>query len=155
MQGRHCHQDVLGRVCARDRETVAAAMGSMDVLDLAERPFTELSGGEQRRVLLARALATEASVILLDEPTAALDVGHALLVFEHLGRLAREGKVVISVLHQLEDAERHSDRVCLLHEGKRVWFAPPPIPDSLLSDVYGVEVAHAPARTFRLPEGAA
>jgi iron complex transport system ATP-binding protein len=152
MMGRFCHQDVLGRVRSRDREVVLGAMRAMDVESLAERPFTELSGGEQRRTLLARALATEARVILLDEPTAALDIGHSLALHEQLASLAAEGKVVINVLHNIADAERHSDLVCLLRAGRLISFAPPPISNHLLSEVYGVEVVEELGRTFRLSD---
>lgn len=153
MQGRYCHQDLLGRVRPRDREVVAAAMESMDVAALSERRFTELSGGEQRRVLLARALATEANVILLDEPTAALDIGHSLGLHAQLAKLASQGKIVVSVLHQIGEAERHSDAICLLRAGRLKNFGPPPVADELLAEVYGVEVVEERSRSFRLPEG--
>jgi iron complex transport system ATP-binding protein len=152
MQGRHCHQDLLGRVARADVAAVDSAMLSMDIALLGERRFTELSGGEQRRVLLARALATEASVILLDEPTAALDVGHALGLFRLLRQLAAAGKVVVVVLHQISYAERFCDRICLLHEGKLRAVRAPPLDASLLREVYGVEVFERSARAFALPE---
>jgi iron complex transport system ATP-binding protein len=151
MQGRYCHQDLLGRVTRSDRSAVDAALGAMDVAGLERRRFTELSGGEQRRVLLARALATEASVILLDEPTAALDIGHALRLFGLLRQLADSGKVVVVVLHQIADAERFCDRVCVLHQGRLRSFQSPPLEPSLLREVYGVEVSAAHGRTFTLP----
>jgi iron complex transport system ATP-binding protein len=100
---------------------------------------------------VARALATEASVILLDEPTAALDIAHALGLFELLRTLASRGKVVVAVLHQIADAERFCDRVCVLHQGSLKSFQPPPLEPPLLRDVYGVEVSDATARTFALP----
>lgn len=152
MMGRHCHQDAWGRVTRADRSAVEHAMTVLDVAALGERRFTELSGGEQRRVLLARALATEASVILLDEPTAALDVGHALSLFRSLQALTRAGKVVLVVLHQITDAERFCDPVCVLHRGELAAFQSPPLDAGLLAEVYGVRVQVGTERTFHLPE---
>lgn len=116
-QGRFAHRE--GRVDGRrDARAIGDAMAWVDVGELAERPFTELSYGERRRVLLARALATEAPVILLDEPTAALDVGHALALFAVLTRLAEAGRAVLVVLHQLQEALSFAQRAVLLSEGR-------------------------------------
>src|SRR5690606_7192278 len=86
-----------------DLRAVRAAMAATDIADLAGRSYTELSGGEQRRVLVARALATGARIVVLDEPTESLDVGHALALFGLLRDLARGGVCVIAVLHDLND----------------------------------------------------
>ncbi len=105
---------------ARDRLAVAAALRAMDVTAFAGRPVTALSGGERARVLLARALAQEAPILLADEPTAGLDPAHALALFEHLARLAREGRGVAVALHDLSLAARYCSRVLMLKAGRAV-----------------------------------
>lgn len=115
--GRFAHQGLLARLSTADAAAIAGALAAVDALALAERPFRTLSAGEQQRVLLARALATGAPVLLLDEPTAALDLGHALDLLALLRRLAGEGRCVIAALHDLEQARTTADRALLLHDG--------------------------------------
>ena len=112
--GRYAHRGGLAQLSARDERAIESAMLRADVAHLAAREFPQLSAGEQRRVLLARALATEARVLLLDEPTASLDIPHALSLFETLRGLAESGHCVVIVLHQLDDALRFTDRALLL-----------------------------------------
>jgi iron complex transport system ATP-binding protein len=89
--------------------------------DLAERPLTTLSGGEQQRAVLARALAQQPRVLLLDEPTAALDLGHAQQVLDLVDRLRRQdGLTVVSTLHDLTLAGQYADRLALLSGGRVV-----------------------------------
>ncbi len=98
-------------------EEISAAMERVDVGHLADRVMRTLSSGEQQRVNLARAIAQAAPVILLDEPTSALDVGHQELVMAVLRSLAVEGVAVATVLHDLNLAAAHADRVLLLDSG--------------------------------------
>ena len=115
--GRHPH---LGRFSApgpRDREVVERAMEQTGVTGLALRPVTELSGGERQRALLARSLATEAPVLLLDEPTANLDILHQLEVMELLKGFAAQGKTVVAVLHDLNQVRKHCGHAALLGRG--------------------------------------
>jgi iron complex transport system ATP-binding protein len=156
MQGRFCHQDAFGTERPSDQRAVERSLLEMDLVGLAGRSFIRLSGGEQRRVLLARALATEANVIVLDEPSAALDIAHALALFAHLKRLAAQGKIVITVLHHLPDAERWCDQLCLLHEERLHYFGSAPLSAALVREVYGVEVDLGAANSYSLPvhEGA-
>ena len=88
---------------------------------LAERPLATLSGGEQQRAVLARALAQQPRVLLLDEPTASLDLGHAQQVLDLVDRLRRQdGLTVLSTLHDLTLAGQYADRLALLSDGRIV-----------------------------------
>ena len=103
---------------AADRLAVTEALQRADLVDLAERPFDTLSGGERARVMLARVLAVEAPLVLADEPVAALDPYHQLRVMELLRDYADGGAALIVVLHDLSLAARFCDELLLLHEGR-------------------------------------
>jgi iron complex transport system ATP-binding protein len=115
--GRYVHRPALSRLRETDARAVDDALRHTDVLALAERAFSALSTGEQKRVLLARALCTGARILLLDEPTASLDIEHALRLFALLRALAASGHAVLVVLHQLEHALAFADRALLLQHG--------------------------------------
>lgn len=159
-QGRYAHRlggpvHWFSKDVARERpheEAIARALEMTDVQDLRERAFPELSGGEQRRVLLARALASEAPVIALDEPTAALDLAHALRFFEHLEALTRAGRTIITVLHNLHDAARWCDGAVVVHEGTTYYRGAPELPSEVVREVYGVEVVPGGGPAYRLAE---
>jgi len=135
------------------RDAVRHAMEVVDVAHLAKRSFTTLSGGERRRVLLARALATEARLILLDEPTASLDIRHALSFYELLRELAARGYCILTVLHRLDDAARFTDRAVLLMAGRVAHDGPTAtvIAPAPIREVYGVEAERDEVLSFRLP----
>jgi iron complex transport system ATP-binding protein len=117
--GRTPFTNWFGRERAEDREAIQAAMDSADVSRLAERVVSELSSGERQRVLLARALAQEPQILLLDEPTAHLDVGHEWDLFDLLARLHRERSLtVICALHDLTLAARYAGRAILMGQGR-------------------------------------
>jgi iron complex transport system ATP-binding protein len=125
-----------------DWERVRRAMAATSVQHLADRPVEELSGGERRRVVLAQALAQEAPVLLLDEPTTHLDVRHVLDVLSIVRGLAeREGTAVLAILHDLTLASATCDRLVALHRGRVVAEGSPErvVTDDLLRSVYGVE----------------
>lgn len=155
-QGRYAHRSGLGPN-ARDRAAVEAALQVTGSAALASRPFTQLSLGEQRRVLLARALSSEARVLCLDEPSAAFDVAHALQLYALLRELAHKGHAIVIVLHQLDDALHHADRALLLADGRCACAGP--VAEVICEDsvrrVYGVELLRGAGLGFRLPaEGA-
>ncbi len=102
-----------------DREVVRQALHEVDLLELAGRPVSTLSAGELQRARLARALAQESDHLLLDEPTAHLDLGHELATFERIEQLTQEKQLTtITVTHNLNLASRFSDRVVLLSGGR-------------------------------------
>ena len=117
--GRHPYRSRLSGPDADDRERVAAAMERTDVTEFAERPITAVSGGERKRVLLARALAQDAPILLLDEPTASLDVNHQVRTLELVRDLVDEdGKTVVAAIHDLDLAARYCDELRLLTDGE-------------------------------------
>ena len=140
--GRYAHRGapVRGR---GDAAAIADALEATDCAHLTDRAFSVCSGGERARLLLARALATEAPVLLLDEPAAALDLAHALHLHALLRRLADEGRAIVVVQHQLGDALRWSDDAVVLHRGRRVACGPVAgtLSDALLRDVFGLVAA--------------
>lgn len=131
-----------------DNEAVAVAMSKCDVMQFADRPFAGLSGGERARVALARVLAQRTSTLLLDEPTAALDLAHQETVMAVARDRAAKGDAVVVVLHDLALAAAYADRVALLDKGALVAVGPPRevLRAGLLSTVYGhpVEVFDHP-----------
>jgi iron complex transport system ATP-binding protein len=116
---------------------------------LADRPVTELSGGERQRIVIARALAQEPSVLLLDEPTLHLDINNQIEVLDLLRRLCGEGKLVIAVLHDFNLAARYCDKVVLLHNGRIVSYGEPEkvLTKGNISYVFGIDavVGYSPA----------
>ena len=116
--GRSPHLGLLGVESPADLRIAREAMRRCDVVPLADRSFRALSGGERQRVLLARALAQEARLLLLDEPTAYLDLKHRLAVYALLACLREEhGLTIVVVSHDINLAARHCDRLVLIREG--------------------------------------
>ncbi|MFD7284507.1 heme ABC transporter ATP-binding protein [Streptomyces sp. NPDC059863] len=121
-----------------DEAAVAGAMTATETTEFAARPFSALSGGERARVALARVLAQRAPLLLLDEPTAALDLRHQELVLRVCRERAAAGDAVVVVLHDLGLAAAHADRTAVLHDGAVAAVGPPTeiFRDELLSRVY-------------------
>ena len=138
--GRAPHLRGLGRLTAADRQAVARALAAMEVAHLAGRPATALSGGERARVLIARALAQEAPLLLADEPAAGLDPGYQLGLMEVFREQAASGRGVLVSLHDLALAARWCDRLLLLHEGRIAADGPPAavLTADRLRAVYGI-----------------
>jgi len=115
--GRYPHLGLLEAPRGDDRDAVEAALVSCDVAHLAGRNVQTLSGGELQRVRIARALAQQPAALVLDEPTASLDIRHEMAILELLRRLADEGHTVLLITHHLDLAARYADRVLLLDCG--------------------------------------
>jgi iron complex transport system ATP-binding protein len=116
--GRNPYLGRFQREGIEDREKIEQALHLTDTAKLIHRPITELSGGERQRVMIARSLATDAPVILMDEPTANLDPAHALDVLELCRTLAVAGRAVILTTQDLAMAMRYSERVVLMKSGR-------------------------------------
>lgn len=123
--GRIPHLGYWRRPTARDQAAIDQAIGRTDVGYLADRDCTTLSGGERARVMLARALAVEAPILLADEPVAALDPRHQIALMQILRQAAAGGDCVAVVLHDLPLAARFCDRIVVLVEGRIVADGPP------------------------------
>lgn len=121
-----------------DDQAIRTAMTLADVIPFSERVFSSLSGGERARVSLARALAQQSQLLLLDEPTAALDLHHQEDVLQLARRQAATGDAVVIVLHDLNLAAGYADQVAVLSNGQLAAFGPPAevLTAELLSDVY-------------------
>lgn len=123
--GRYAHGGVWSGETPGDRAAIAAAAQRAGVEAFLERRTIELSGGEWQRVRIARALAQGGDALVLDEPTAFLDIAHEMAVFELLDALAREGRAVLLVSHQLNLVARFATRIALLHAGTLAAFGAP------------------------------
>jgi iron complex transport system ATP-binding protein len=141
--GRTPHVPLFGVESERDHDAIAAALHRLDLVPFAHRPIETLSGGERQRVLLARALAQDAPVLLLDEPTTALDLGHQQQVLELVDELRHERElVVVTSLHDLSLAAQFAHRVAVLDRGSIVADGAPVevLTTELLSKVFGATV---------------
>jgi len=143
LMGRAPHLAALGFPRAGDVEIARAAMARLGVAELEDRPLDRLSGGERQRILLARALAQEPAVLLLDEPTTHLDLRHQAGIYEVVHELARRrGVAVLSVLHDLNLAALYCDRLLLLAGGRVVRQGPPAevLDPGTLREAYATDV---------------
>jgi iron complex transport system ATP-binding protein len=138
--GRLPHGEKPDSLSEAGRKAVATALQSVGLQGFAQRPATALSGGERGRVLLARALATQAPVLLVDEPVAALDPRHQLVVLDVLKQRAQAGAMVVAIMHDLTLAARFADIIVLLHQGKIEAFGPPEtvLTEARLAAIFGI-----------------
>ncbi len=141
-----------------DQAAIAAAIAATDVRQLLARTYPSLSGGEKARVSLARVLAQDAPIVLLDEPTAALDLGHQEEVMRVARDLARSGRAVVVVLHDLSLAGAYAERVALIANGRIVAAGPAAavLTEELLGAVYrlDVEILHHAGTPLIIPRRA-
>lgn len=139
--GRAPHRAAAAALSDTDRAAIEAAMQRMDIARFRDRPATDLSGGEQARVLIARAFAQEAPLLLADEPTAGLDPAHQIALMETFAWLAAEGRGVLASLHDLSLAAGWCDRLILLDQGRIVaeGSAATVLTPERLAAVYGID----------------
>lgn len=124
--GRNPHIPYWGSESAHDVAVATDLLAQLDLGGFETRPMLTLSGGERQRAVLARALAQEAGVLLLDEPTAALDLGHRQNVLEHVDELRRRRNIaILSAVHDLTLAAQYADRLVLLERGRVAADGPP------------------------------
>ncbi|MCX4661693.1 ABC transporter ATP-binding protein [Streptomyces uncialis] len=119
-RGRFPHQSLLALWSPHDEEAVTGAMDAAGVTDLADRPVQELSGGQRQRVWIAMVLAQETPCLLLDEPTSFLDITHQYQLLGLLARLRDQGRTVIAVLHDINQACRFADHLVAMKDGRVV-----------------------------------
>ena len=118
MLGRYAHWGLWGQESPEDRRIVVESLTRAGVPDLADRPFAELSGGERQRVIIARALAQQGQVLLLDEPTSHLDISHQLDLYRLIRDLAAEGQAVLMVCHDIFLAPMFVNTAILMSGGR-------------------------------------
>ena len=143
LMGRTPYLRPLAREGDADHDAAARALSRLDLDELVERTLGTLSGGERQRVVVARALAQEASIVLLDEPTASLDIGHQQQALDLLDALREtEGLTLVAAMHDLTLAAQYADRVLLLSRGRIVADGTPGevLTEDALGEHYGATV---------------
>lgn len=143
LHGRFPYLSYPRRYRREDYQVAEKVMARMQILDLAERPMSQLSGGQQQKTYIAMALAQDTEVILLDEPTTYLDVSYQMQMLRQARELARAGKHVMMVIHDLPHALETADRVVLMQDGHVVMEGTPEevYESGALDDAFGVRVA--------------
>ena len=141
MMGRAPYLPWMGSPSERDHEIVAQSLEQVGLFELRNRPYTEISGGEQQLVLIARGLAQKSSILLMDEPTAHLDLSNQHRVLEIVHQLGEQGLSFIVSSHSPNDAIAYADNVLLLSGGWVIDYGKPQetLTESLLSSVYGIQ----------------
>ncbi|WP_153812290.1 ABC transporter ATP-binding protein [Streptomyces sp. SUK 48] len=137
-RGRFPHQSLLSLWSASDERAVTEAMAAAGVLELAGRPVQELSGGQRQRVWIAMALAQQTPYLLLDEPTSFLDITHQYQLLRLLAQLRDQGRTVIAVLHDINQACRFADHLVAMRDGRVVAEGRPAdiVDAALIKDVF-------------------
>jgi len=155
LMGRTARMARFATPSARDRDIVRACLARLGIGHLAERIYTEISGGERQLALIARALAQEASILILDEPTASLDFGNQLRVLKEIDALKAQGLSILMSTHQPEHALRVADRIALLKAGRIVAQGPRTLATvQTLAELYGADAAEVARSLPQLAAGA-
>ncbi|KDX88435.1 ABC transporter family protein [Escherichia coli 2-222-05_S4_C2] len=144
--GRNPWLSLWGRLSAEDNARVNVAMNQTQINHLAGRRLTELSGGQRQRVFLAMVLAQNTPVVLLDEPTTYLDINHQVDLMRLMGELRTQGKTVVAVLHDLNQASRYCDQLVVMANGHVMAQGTPEevMTPGLLRTVFSVEAEIPP-----------
>ncbi|WP_051326187.1 ABC transporter ATP-binding protein [Glycomyces tenuis] len=150
-RGRYPHQGILRQWSARDEAVVAEAMEATDITDLASRSVDELSGGQRQRVWIAMVLAQQTPLLLLDEPTTYLDITHQIEVLDLCAKLHREGRTLVAVLHDLNQAARYATHLIAMRDGAVVAEG---APADIVTDDIVEKVFDLPCRIIEDPETA-
>jgi iron complex transport system ATP-binding protein len=145
-RGRHPHQGMLRRWSRQDEEAVRAALERTRLTELSGRVVDELSGGQRQRVWIAMALAQETPMLLLDEPTTYLDIAHQIDVLDLCTSLHREGRTLVAVLHDLNQAARYATHLVAMRDGRIVAHGAPGdiVTAELVHEVFGVHARVIP-----------
>jgi len=144
----------FGRSASSAKARIASSLETMDIAYLGKRPVTELSGGEFRRVVIARALVQDTGILLLDEPTADLDLANQMETLSLLRRLARAGKALAFSVHDLNLAAMAADSILLIAEGYVRAFGPPGqvLTPEIIASAYGARVQVKPHPSGLIPQ---
>ena len=154
LMGRFAHVGALGMVGEQDLSVAKLAMRMTDTLAFADRALNELSGGEQQRVTIARTLAQQPQLMLLDEPTSHLDIKNQVIIYRMMQRLAHDWEMaVVCVSHDVNLAGRFADELVLMRNGKIIAAGPPGdvMREDLLAETYGVEIDLIPGADSDAP----
>ncbi|KQB83975.1 ABC transporter ATP-binding protein [Corynebacterium lowii] len=145
-RGRAPYQGLLQQWRSSDEEAVRAALDATGTLDLSDRTVEELSGGQRQRVWIAMLLAQDTPLMLLDEPTTFLDIAHQYELMELLRGLHEEGKTIVTVLHDLNQAARYAGRLIVMHQGAIVTTGTPAevLTPELMEEVFGLRCLVVP-----------
>lgn len=150
--GRYPHQGIFPRFSPTDRQKVNEALQITNLISLADKQISKISGGEQQRALIARSIATDAPLMLLDEPSASLDIKHQLDLFKLIGGLRSLGKGIIIALHDINDAIKLGDKIILINNGKIIYSGQANDSSFIqkLEETYQLKVVQKPKFDFEL-----
>ncbi|WP_018157654.1 ABC transporter ATP-binding protein [Demetria terragena] len=145
-RGRAPYQSLIQQWRASDADAVRAALEATQLTELSGRAVAELSGGQRQRVWVAMLLAQDTPIMLLDEPTTYLDIAHQYELMELFRTLHEQGRTIVAVLHDLNQAARYADHLIVMHAGKVVTTGPPAevITAELIEDVFGLRALVVP-----------
>ena len=141
MHGRFPYLGYPRRYSPKDRQLVAQALEELGILHLSDRKMEQLSGGQRQKVYLAMAIVQQTDIILMDEPTTYLDIRNQFEILDHARRLAEQGKTIIMILHDLNEAFQYADQIILLENGsvRIAGDAETVIRSKAVGEVFGIE----------------